>query len=60
MGLNAQHALRENTALFARELAAATHRPHPIHMFGQDATLLFAASYVIALAERLQRDASPA
>ena len=60
MGLNAEDALRENTSLFAHGVGLLLlQHTGRIRMFGQDATLLFDA-YVIALVERLQRDASPA
>ena len=60
MGLNAEDALGENTALFAHGVGLLLlQHTGRIRMFGQDATLLFDA-YVIALVERLQRDASPA
>ena len=54
MGLNAEDALRENTALFAHGvgLLLMMHTGR-IRMFGQDATLLF-EDYVIGLIERLQ------
>ena len=53
MGLNAENALRENTALFAHGvgLLLLLHTGR-IRLFGQDATLLF-ESYLIGLAERL-------
>ncbi len=55
MGLNAEDALRENTALFAHGvgLLLLKHTGR-IRMFGQDATLLFDA-YLITLVERLRR-----
>jgi AcrR family transcriptional regulator len=57
MGLNAEDALRENTSLFAHGVGLLLlQHTGRIRMFGQDATLLFEA-YVIALVERLQRDA---
>lgn len=60
MGLNAEDALRENTALFAHGVGLLLlQHTGRIRMFGQDATLLFDV-YVIALVERLQREASPA
>lgn len=60
MGLNAEDALRENTSLFAHGVGLLLlQHTGRIRMFGQDATLLFDA-YVIALVERLQRDAPPA
>ncbi len=60
MGLNAEDALRENTSLFAHGVGLLLlQHTGRIRMFGQDATLLFDA-YVIALVERLQREASPA
>ena len=53
MGLNAEDALRENTALFAHGVGLLLlHHTGRIRLFGQDATLLFAA-YVIGLVERL-------
>lgn len=58
MGLGADDALRENTALFAHGMGLLLlQHTGRIRMFGQDATLLFDA-YVIGLVERLQR--SPA
>ncbi|WP_309678306.1 TetR/AcrR family transcriptional regulator [Polaromonas sp.] len=60
MGLGADEALRENTALFAHGVGLLLlQHTGRIRMFGQDATLLFEA-YVIGLVERLQRDATPA
>ncbi|UUZ76254.1 TetR/AcrR family transcriptional regulator [Polaromonas sp. P1(28)-13] len=59
-GLNAEDALRENTALFVHGVGLLLlQHTGRIRMFGQDATLLFDA-YVIGLVERLQRDAPPA
>lgn len=56
MGLGAEEALRENTALFAHGVGLLLlQHTGRIRMFGQDATLLFDA-YLIALVERLQRD----
>lgn len=53
MGLDAQDALRENTALFAHGMGLLLlQHTGRIRMFGQDATLLFEA-YVIALVGRL-------
>ena len=53
MGLSAEDALRENTSLFAHGVGLLLlHHTGRIRLFGQDATLLFAA-YVIGLAERL-------
>jgi AcrR family transcriptional regulator len=55
MGLNAEDALRENTALFAHGLGLLLlQHTGRISLFGQDATLLFDA-YLISLVERLQR-----
>ncbi|WP_372827539.1 TetR/AcrR family transcriptional regulator [Polaromonas sp.] len=55
MGLGAEEALRENTALFAHGVGLLLlQHTGRIRMFGQDATLLFEA-YLIALVERLQR-----
>ena len=55
MGLNAEDALRENTALFAHGLGLLLlQHTGRIRIFGQDATLLFDA-YLISLVERLQR-----
>lgn len=55
MGLNAEDALRENTALFAHGLGLLLlQHTGRIRRFGQDATLLFDA-YLISLVERLQR-----
>lgn len=60
MGLNAEDALRENTALFAHGVGLLLlQHTGRIRMFGQDAMLLFDA-YVIGLVERLQRSACPA
>lgn len=57
MGLNGEDALRENTSLLAHGVGLLLlQHTGRIRMFGQDATLLFAA-YLIALVERLQRDA---
>ena len=57
MGLNAEDALRENTALFAHGVGLLLlQHTGRIRMFGQDASMLF-ESYVIALVERLQRRA---
>jgi len=54
MGLGAEEALRENTALFAHGVGLLLlQHTGRIRMFGQDATLLFEA-YLIALVERLQ------
>ena len=54
MGLGAQEALRENTALFAHGVGLLLlQHTGRIRMFGQDATLLF-ENYLIALIERLQ------
>ena len=53
MGLNAEDALRENTALFAHGVGLLLlQHTGRIRLFGQDATLLF-ASYLIGLVERL-------
>lgn len=53
MGLDAQDALCENTALFAHGMGLLLlQHTGRIRMFGQDATLLFEA-YVIALVGRL-------
>jgi AcrR family transcriptional regulator len=58
MGLNAEDALRENTALFAHGVGLLLmQHTGRIRMFGQDATLLF-EDYVIGLVERLQRSAA--
>ncbi|MEO7885507.1 MAG: TetR/AcrR family transcriptional regulator [Polaromonas sp.] len=55
MGLNADDALRENTALFAHGMGLLLLKhTGRIRMFGQDATLLFDA-YLISLVERLQK-----
>ena len=60
MGLNAEEALRENTALFAQGVGLLLlQHTGRIRMFEQDATLLFEA-YLISLVERLQRSALPA
>ncbi len=60
MGLNAEDALRENTSLFAHGVGLLLlQHTGRIHMFGQDAVILFDA-YLISLVERLYRDASPA
>ena len=54
MGLGAQEALRENTALFAHGVGLLLlQHTGRIRMFGQDASLLF-ENYLIALLERLQ------
>lgn len=53
MGLNAEDALRENTALFAHGVGLPLMHTGRIRMFGQDATLLFEGA-VIGLIERLQ------
>ena len=56
MGLNADAALRENTALFAHGVGLLLmQHTGRIRMFGQDASLLF-ESYLIGLVERSQRD----
>ena len=53
--MNAEDALRENTALFAHGLGLLLlQHTGRIRYFGQDATLLFDA-YLISLVERLQR-----
>jgi AcrR family transcriptional regulator len=58
MGLDAESALRENTALFAHGVGLLLlQHTGRIRMFGQDASLLFDV-YVIGLVERLQRRAS--
>ena len=55
MGLDAQEALRENTALFAHGVGLLLlQHTGRIRMFGQDASLLF-ENYLIALVERLQQ-----
>ena len=55
MGLNADDALRENTALFAHGVGLLLlQHTGRIRMFGQDASMLF-DDYVIGLLERLQR-----
>lgn len=57
MGLNADDALRENTALFAHGVGLLLlQHTGRIRMFGQDASMLF-DDYVIGLLERLQRAA---
>lgn len=54
MGLNAEDALRENTALFSHGVGLLLlQHTGRIRMFGQDATLLFDA-YLITLVERLR------
>ena len=54
MGLNAEDALRENTALFAHGVGLLLlQHTGRIRMFGQDAMMLFDA-YLISLIERLQ------
>ena len=54
MGLSAEDALRENTSLFAHGVGLLLlQHTGRIRLFGQDATLLFAA-YLIALIGRLQ------
>jgi len=59
MGLGAEEALRENTALFAHGVGLLLlQHTGRIRMFGQDATLLFEA-YLIALVERLQAPNRP-
>ena len=53
MGLSAEDALRENTSLFAQGVGLLLlQHTGRIHLFGQDATLLF-ESYLIGLVERL-------
>ncbi|MES2413652.1 MAG: helix-turn-helix domain-containing protein [Pseudomonadota bacterium] len=55
MGLGAEDALRENTALFAHGVGLLLmQHTGRIRMFNQDASLLF-EDYIIALVERLQR-----
>jgi AcrR family transcriptional regulator len=55
MGLAAEEALRENTALFAHGVGLLLlHHTGRIRLFGQDATLLFEV-YLIDLVERLDR-----
>lgn len=57
MGLSAEDALRENTALFAHGVGLLLlQHTGRIRMFGQDAALLFEA-YLISLVERLQGSA---
>jgi hypothetical protein len=52
--LNAEDALRENTALFSHGVGLLLlQHTGRIRMFGQDATLLFDA-YLITLVERLR------
>lgn len=54
MGLGAEEALRENTALFAHGVGLLLlQHTGRIRMFGQDAMMLFDA-YLISLVERLQ------
>ncbi|GAB3473214.1 TetR family transcriptional regulator [Polaromonas eurypsychrophila] len=54
MGLGAEAALRENTALFAHGVGLLLlQHTGRIRMFGQDAMMLFEA-YLISLVERLQ------
>ncbi len=54
MGLAAEDALRENTALFAHGVGLLLlQHTGRIRMFGQDAMMLFDA-YLISLVERLQ------
>ena len=60
MGLDAQEALRENTALFAHGVGLLLlQHTGRIRMFGQDASLLF-ENYLITLIERLQTRQRPA
>ena len=60
MGLGAQEALRENTALFAHGVGLLLlQHTGRIRMFGQDASLLF-ENYLITLIERLQTRQRPA
>lgn len=57
MGLSAEDALRENTALFAHGVGLLLlQHTGRIRMFGQDAALLFDA-YLISLVERLRGSA---
>lgn len=57
MGLNAEDALRENTALFAHGVGLLLlQHTGRIRMFGQNTSMLF-DDYVIGLLERLQRTA---
>lgn len=57
MGLNAEDALRENTALFAHGVGLLLlQHTGRIRMFGQNPSMLF-DDYVIGLLERLQRAA---
>ncbi|MDP1740144.1 MAG: TetR/AcrR family transcriptional regulator [Polaromonas sp.] len=59
MGLGAQEALRENTALFAHGVGLLLlQHTGRIRMFGQDASLLF-ENYLITLVERLQSGHRP-
>ena len=58
MGLNAEDALRENTALFAHGVGLLLlQHTGRIRMFGQNASMLF-DDYVIGVLERLQRASS--
>ena len=60
IGLGAQEALRENTALFAHGVGLLLlQHTGRIRMFGQDASLLF-ENYLITLIERLQTRQRPA
>ena len=56
--LNAEDALRGNTSLFAHGVGLLLRHTGRIRIFGHDARMLFDA-YLIRLAERLQRDATP-